>query len=387
MEPIRVAIIGGGGGFFGKPHQMAASLDPERRVVAGVLSSDPDRSIQFGEEWGLDHPFATLDDLIGAHGSGTVPLGYAVVAVPNNQHAAVAIPLLRAGIPVLCEKPMADTMGNALAIAKAVVDTGTPLLLAHTYMGHPMVQLARVMVANGVIGKVRAATSFYLQGWLADPIETKPQALGHQQAQGRTTPAISGPTCCGGDIGSHAHIALEMVTGLEVKRVSAMLSSVVEGRTLDDDFRANCLLTDGVPATVGAEQHAIGFANHHGFRIEGSDGTLVFQQEFSEELTWMTRDDTRILRRNHGNIGEMYPEIATLFRLPGGHVEAFLEALGNCHRATADAVRERNGDQPLYPGLMIPGPAAGLRTMAFLAACIESSQKGSVMTALKHPGP
>ena len=233
MQKLKVGMIGGGGpgSFFGRIHLRAVSLDGTREVTAGALRSNPDAAMTAAEEWGIQG-FADYQAMIDAWQQGTLQLDYATIVTPNHAHFAPAMACLKAGLPVVCEKPMTLSVEEAEELAQVAKEKDVPFVLAHTYTGHPMMMLAREMVKNGEIGEIRKIESWYNQGWLATALEES----GQQQASWRTDPAKTGISNCGGDIGTHAFVAASWVSGLAAKTVSARLNSFVPGWVLDDDF-------------------------------------------------------------------------------------------------------------------------------------------------------
>ena len=271
MAKLCAAMIGGGGpkSFFGSCHRRAIVLDDTRELVAGALRSDSRAALEAAAEWGI-RGYPDYHSLLDAVKSGELQLDYVVIVTPNNAHFEPALCFLEAGIAVLCEKPVTITVSEAQKLDAAARANDVPFVLAHTYTGHPMMMLAREMVQRGDIGDIRKVESWYNQGWLAEQIELE----GHPQAGWRMDPARSGISCCGGDIGTHAFIAATWVSGLDIKRVSARLNSVIEGRVLDDDFNVIAELENGATAVITATQLAVGYKNDNGFRIFGSKGSV-----------------------------------------------------------------------------------------------------------------
>ena len=376
MQKLRVAMIGGGGpeSFFGGVHQRAIALDATRELVAGALRSDPAKALAAADAMGVQgYPDyrAMLDDIV----SGKLTIDYVTVVTPNHVHYEPVKAFLENGIPVVCEKPMTMTVAEAEELGQLVEQNDVPFLLAHTYTGHPMMMLARQWVADGMIGEIRKVESWYLQGWLADPLEKEEV----KQAAWRTDPARAGLSCCGGDIGTHAFVAATWVTGLAVSRVSARLNTFVSGRSLDDDFNTVCELENGATALINATQIAIGHKNDHGFRIYGNRGSLEWHQERAE-----------CLLLNRGNADELYwtgagnahfpDSIGSYLRVPAGHNEDFFEALANLHCTMERRIRARRGEKDVPAAFAHPGVHEGITGMRFVAAAVASSKAEGVWT-------
>jgi len=364
MNKIRVGMVGGGGpdNFFGNVHRRAIALDTTRELVAGALRHNPGTSLEAARELGIKG-FADYKAMIEAHKKGEIELDYAAIVTPNDAHYLPARMCIKNGLPVLCEKPITLTVEEAEKLGALVETNRTPFVLAHTYTGHAMVMLAREIVLNGDIGQVRKVEAWYNQGWLAQPVDNV----------WRLDPKRSGLSCCGGDIGTHAHVAACWVTGLKVVQLSARLNSIVEGRVLDDDFNVIAELENGATAIITATQIAIGYKNDNGFRIFGSKGSIEWRQERAEKL---------LVRRGRcdeiywiGSNYDYFPEkIKPYLRLPSGHNEDFFEALANLHLTMEFMVRKHNGEDNVPEPYSHPEVTAGIDGMQFVAAAVKSSQ-------------
>src|SRR5580704_7208049 len=231
---LRMGMVGGGpGAFIGPVHRIAAELDGKIELVAGAFSQSPERSRVAGEIYKIDpdRAYADYTAMIAAECKRADPIDFVAIVTPNHLHLPVALASLAAGFPVMSEKPATATYQEAVELEHAVVKSGLPYGLTHTYAGYALVREARSICATGQLGGIRKIVVEYLQGWLSQPIET----TGQKQAAWRSDPAQSGLGGCIGDIGVHGFHLTEYVTGLKVVGLNASLLSVVAGRKLDDD--------------------------------------------------------------------------------------------------------------------------------------------------------
>lgn len=366
-KKLRVGIIGGGGpdAFFGNAHRRAINLDGNFDLVAGALRSDPDAAMEAAHEWGIIG-YPTWQEMLEAQHH--IELDLVTIVTPNCAHYAPALAFLQAGIPVMCEKPMTMSSGQAVSLCQAVDDKEVPVGLAHTYTGHPMMMYAKDMIYQGAIGEIRKVEVCYRQGWLADPLEER----GQKQASWRTDPEKAGISGCGGDIGIHAHNTAEWVTGLSVGRVSARLNTFAHGRKLDDDFNVIGEMEEGATAIITATQIARGYKNALEFRVFGTDGSIEWHQERAEKL-WI----------NRGRHDEVYwlgatefPEIiASYTRLSGGHNEDFIPALANLYETLRRRICITRGEEA-PEAFSHPDERDGYSGMRFLEAAVASSRDG-----------
>ncbi len=268
---LKLGMVGGGqGAFIGGVHRMAARLDGRWELVAGALSSDPARAAASAADLGIAPDRSYSDFAQMALAEAARPDGIAAVAIvtPNHLHAKVATAFLRAGIAVICDKPMTATLPEAEELAALAAETSVPFVLTQTYTGYPMVREARRMIAEGAIGAVRHVQVEYLQDWLAGPVEQS----GQKQAVWRTDPDLSGEGGCIADIGTHAVNLATFVSGLGVQAVLADLTAFEPGRRLDDNAAVLLRFDGGAKGMIWASQIAPGTKNALRFRIAGERG-------------------------------------------------------------------------------------------------------------------
>lgn len=234
-EPrIRLGMVGGGAGaFIGAVHRIAARMDDQFELVAGALSSTPEKARTSGAELGLD-PTRVYDDFKSmAIREARLKDGIEAVAIvtPNHMHFPAAVEFLKRGIHVICDKPLTSNLADAKKLQKAVEASGALFVLTHNYSGYPMVRQAREMVERGDLGEIRLVQMEYPQDWLAEPVEQ----TGQKQAAWRTDPARSGVGGSTGDIGTHAYQLGCFISGLKLDELAADVHTFVPGRALDDN--------------------------------------------------------------------------------------------------------------------------------------------------------
>ncbi|GLK84284.1 Gfo/Idh/MocA family protein [Ancylobacter defluvii] len=375
--PIRLGMVGGGSGaFIGAVHRIAARLDDEFRLVAGALSSTPEKARASAEALGLARSY---DDFAAmARGEARRKDGIEAVAIvtPNHMHAGPAIEFLKRGIHVICDKPLTATMAEAKKLAKAAEQSKALFILTHNYTGYPMVRQARAMVEAGELGRLRLVQVEYVQEWLTEAAER----FGSKQAEWRTDPARSGAGGATGDIGTHAYNLACFVSGLTPEALAADLSSFVPGRALDDNAHVLLRFPAGARGMLWASQVAPGNENGLRLRIYGDKGGIEWAQEDPNRL-WFTPfgEPKRLITRNGAGAG---PEAARVSRIPPGHPEGYLEAFANIYAEAARAIRaHRSGEAP-PAGTLYPTLADGLAGMRFVAACVQSSKRNAAWVAL-----
>ena len=374
-QKIRMGMVGGGlGAFIGSVHRMAAALDGEIELVCGAFSSDPEKSRASAAQLGLptERSYATFEEMIEREKSLPVERRMHCVSIvtPNHVHFAPAKMALEHGFHVICDKPLAFNMSEALALEKLVGETGLVFALTHNYTGYPMVKQARQMIRHGEIGKIRKVVVEYPQGWLSTDVEKH----GHKQAAWRTDPARSGIAGAMGDIGTHAENLAEYITGLKITELCADLSIFVPGRQLDDDGHVLLHFDNGAKGILYASQIAAGEENNLSIRVYGEKGGLEWRQMEPNTLLakWLDRP-TQLYRTS---VGPLYPEAVAHTRIGApGHPEGYLEAFANIYRNFALTVRaylEGRNPDPLYADF--PSVQDGVRGMHFVEKVVESGK-------------
>ena len=375
-RPIRFGMVGGGNdAFIGGVHRIAARIDGRFQLVAGALSSTPEKAQASGAVLGLD-PTRIYDDFKAmAIREARLKDGIEAVAIvtPNHVHYAVAREFLKRGIHVICDKPLTSTLADAKKLVKAAHDSDALFVLTHNYTGYPLMRQARQMIAEGVLGKIRVVQVEYAQAWLT-------KAESSKQAAWRTDPARSGAGGSTGDIGTHAFNLASFVTGLALDSLSADLQSFVSGRQLDDNAHVMMRFEGGARGMLWCSQVAPGNENGLRLRVYGEAGGLEWAQENPNQL-WYTPhgEPKRLLTR--GGVGAT-DDAARVTRIPAGHPEGYLEGFATIYREAADAITAHRAGRDVPADVLYPTIEDGLKGMQFVDACVRSSKRDGAWVKL-----
>jgi predicted dehydrogenase len=372
---LRAGIVGGGrGAFIGAVHRMAAELDGEALVVAGALSSDPERAAESARDWRLERSYDDYARMAREEAARADGIDFAIVATPNHLHYPVASAFLDAGIHVICDKPLALTVEEAEDLAARVAAGRLCFALTHPYAAYPLIREARARVAAGDLGDLRRVVVEYQQDWLREPLEL----TGHKQAGWRADPARAGLGGCIGDIGTHAQHLLEYVGGRRIASLCADLTAFVPGRQLDDDANLLVRLEGGAKGVLTCSQVACGEENALTLRLYGTRAGLEWRQQEPNTLLWKPADAPwQLLRAGAGHTGA---EARAATRTPPGHPEGYVEAFANVYRRFAADVRRVAAGAPAQRDY--PGTDEGVRGMRFIRAAVESSARGAAWVDL-----
>lgn len=374
MERLRLGMVGGGqGAFIGGVHRIAARLDGQWDLVAGALSSDAARAHASAAELGIaaDRSYSSFEEMAKTEAARDDGIDAVAIVTPNHMHAGPAVAFLKAGIHVICDKPLAATMEEAQEIAQAAETSGALFFLTHNYTAYPQIRQARQMVAEGALGDIRVVQVEYAQDWLTEPADNK-------QADWRTDPARSGAGGCVGDIGTHAYNLACFVTGLKADSLAADLQAFVEGRQVDDNVHVMLRFAGGARGMLWASQVAVGNENGLRLRVHGTRGGIEWAQENPNQMTYTHFGEPKqILTR--GGAGANAAGLAPT-RIPPGHPEGYLEGFATLYSEAAEAIRMAKN--ATGQATLVPGIEDGLAGMRFIAGCIASSRNNAAWVAL-----
>lgn len=368
---LRLALIGGGAGsFIGAMHRQAARRDDRYEVVSGVFSSQPERSRQFGMGLGLapGRLHGSVQEMLDAEAAR--PDGAEVVAImtPNDSHHEYAMAALERGFDVICDKPMTNTLYEAETLHEKVRQTGLIFCLTHNYSGYPMVRQAKEMVAAGELGIIRLVQVEYVQGGKADEAQAMPAV-----PNWKYDPVRGGLSRVMGDIGTHAHHLARFISGLEVSQVSAEVGAIVPGRTIHDYAGALLRFDNGARGSFWVTQAAAGVENGLRIRVSGTKGSLEWQQEVPQLLTFKPLQAPCQIRIPNGP-GTL-PLAARSTHIAKGHPEGFPDGFANIYADAAEAIAARRaGTRADALALHFPNSWDGLLGIRFIEGVLASSQ-------------
>ena len=370
---IRLGMVGGGqGAFIGAVHRLAARMDDQYEFVAGALSADAAKAKASGGELGLaaDRIYPDFREMAKAEAKRKDGIEAVSIVTPNHMHFPAAKAFIEAGIHVICDKPLALNLQEALALEILLAKNKNVIFaLTHNYSGYPMIRHARAMVAAGELGDIRLVQGEYPQDWLTTDLEKS----GQKQAAWRTDPARTGAGGCVGDIGTHTYQLGCFVSGLTLDELSADLTTFVKGRRVDDNVHVMLRYKGGARGMIWTSQVAPGHENGLKIRVYGTKGGLEWVQADPNYL-WYTPygEPKRLITRGGAGANAA---AARVTRVPPGHPEGYLEGFANIYTEVARAIKARRAGKKADKDVQFPGIEDGVAGMAFIEACVKSSAK------------
>jgi len=228
-------------------------------------------------------------------------IGLIDVSTPGDSHAEIAIAAAGEGKHVFCEKPLANTLKEARAMADAVKKNGVVGMVNFNYRRVPAVQLAKRLIQDGRIGRIYHWRAVYLQDWIMDPNFPLVWRLQKHLAGSGTL----------GDLGAHSIDLARMLVG-EITEVTGLTETFIKRRpllsgttgglgaaasaeygdvTVDDAALFMTRFDNGAVGTFEVTRFANGRRNYNSFEINGSKGSIVFNLERMNELNVLFNDD------------------------------------------------------------------------------------------------
>ena len=368
---IRLGMVGGGeGAFIGAVHRIASRLDDHYELVAGALSSTPDKARRSGEALGLaaDRIYDDYESMAETEAKRSGGIEAVAIVTPNHMHAGPTYAFLKAGVHVICDKPLTVSLAEGKKMKAAVDKSDRIFALTHNYTAYPLVRRMREMAQGGELGEIRLVQVEYPQDWLAGPIET----TGNTQAEWRVDPKRSGAGGALGDIGTHAFNLADFVTGLELAELSADPSRFGKGGVLDDNAQIMLRYANGARGALWVSQVASGEENELRLRIYGTKGGVNWLQSNPNRMIWTPLGKSaRIVTRGGPDSGET---AARVTRVPPGHPEGYLEGFATIYSEVALAIKAaRTGKKP-PKGVMFPTIDDGMKSLAFVEAAVKSGK-------------
>ena len=379
INKIQYGMVGGGeGAFIGEIHRMAARLDNHFELVAGAFSAEAERSKRSGTTLGLleDRCYADYQEMVSKELAREQPIEAVVIVTPNHLHLPIAEVFLKAGIHVICDKPLSAKLEEAHSFANFARQADKIFAITYNYSGYPLVRHAREIIAQGELGEIRTVQIEYAQDWLSGKLEES----GHKQAVWRTDPMQAGDGGCLGDIGTHAFHLACFVSGLKPKAILADLKHFVEGRNVDDNAHILLRFSGGAKGMLWVSQVAPGNENGLRLRIYGSKAGLEWSQENPNYLKLSSLGEApKVLGRGSP---ELSAAAAKMTRIPPGHPEGYIEGFANIYNEIAQAIYATRIGKPFPQGVLFPDLDDGIAGMEFIDAALKSNKNNSEWVSL-----
>ncbi len=279
---IGIGLIGSG--FMGRAHALAfrnvGGVFPlARQPRLELLADHPEeRAVAAAASLGFRRATGDWAALVRDPAVDVV-----AIATPNRLHAPMALAAIEAGKHVYCEKPLATTLHDAIAMTRAADTAGVVTTVGFNYLKNPLIATAREIVQSGEIGTVTGFRGIHAEDFMADPDAAFSWRCEPEQAGGALA-----------DIGSHIVSLARHLLG-EVEGVCGRLDTIHGERPLPGGGRRAVSVDDQASMLVRFKDHPFtaslstswlsrGRDMQLAFELSGTRGALCFTQERFNEL-------------------------------------------------------------------------------------------------------
>lgn len=301
-RPLKAGVIGVG--LAGGPHLEAIGRTGLAEAAA-VAASSEESARRAADRWAVADAHGDWRTLIADHEIDVVHN-----CTPNHLHAEVAHAVLAAGKHLITEKPLAMNVADAIALVAAAADMPVTTAFCHNYRCYAMVTEAHELIRAGAIGEVFHVHGVYLQDWLSDG----------GVRNWRLDPMQSGASTTFADLGTHWCDLAMHLSGRRIESVCAAIASR-HGRPIDDHGGVLLRFDNDMLGTLVFSQVAPGAKNSFRIRLDGSEGSLSWDQERPEEL-WLGRQGAPNELR-HKSAGQLHERADRRAHLPAGEIEGW----------------------------------------------------------------
>lgn len=378
-KEIGVGMIGYA--FMGKSHsngwrQVARFFDvPREPRLKTVCGRNEDALKQAAGEFGFEQTETDWKKLLADDEIEIID-----ICSPGNLHEPMAIAALEAGKHVVCEKPLANDLAQAVRMTAAAKKSGRKTLTAYNYRRVPAIAMAKQMIDSGELGEIYHWRGVYLQDWIMDPEFPLVWRL-------QADVAGSGPH---GDLNAHITDLARWLVG-DIDEVVGMKKTFIEERpteegapggglgaaggatkgkvTVEDAFLYMARFSNGALGSFEATRFAGGRRNYNSWEINGSKGSLTFNLERLNELEYYNMADPggrqgfRTIICNDAD--QPYNEAWW----PGGHIIGWEHTFTHEFKDFIEAIDSGAEVQPNFED--------GAKTQAVLEAAMDSTNSGN----------
>ncbi len=360
MSKIGIGIIGGG--YMGKAHAVAMSavgaifdtaLRPHLEVVA---ATSPESAERYRQQFGFERGTADWRDLVSDPKVDAI-----VIASPQDTHREIAEAAFALGKPVLCEKPLADSLEDSQAMVAAAEASGVVNMIGFNYIRTPASQFARQLLAQGAIGDVTWFRGEHAEDFMADP-----QSPFNWRCEGMANGNM-------GDLAPHPINAALALMG-PIEKVMSEVECVHKTRpggtvTNDDHAQIMCRFANGAMGHIYSSRIATGRKMGYAYEIHGTKGAIRFDQEDQNAL-WLYRMEGPEATRGFVKIlaGPAHPDYEP-FCQGAGHGTGYQDQIIIEAKDFLEAIES---GKPVWPTFR-----DGLAVAEVVEAVLKSAQNGA----------
>jgi len=288
---IRYGVVGLG--HIAQVAVLPAFAHAENSELAALVSDDPEKLETLGRRYKVKARFS-YDQFDECLRSGILDAVY--IALPNHLHREYAERAARAGVHVLCEKPMAVTEEDCLAMIKTAEANGVKLMVAYRLHFEEANLKAIDLVQNGRLGEARLFDSVFTMQVKPGDIRLNRRDLG------------GGPLY---DIGVYCINAVCNLFGAEPMEVVAFSANNGDPRFQESEETVAAVLRFPGRERVASFTCSFNGADVSTYRVVGTEGELVMDPayEYAGELKQRVTINGRSRERSFPKRDQFAPEL------------------------------------------------------------------------------
>ncbi len=377
-QPIRWGMVGGGkGSQIGYIHRSSAQRDGRFQLLAGAFDINAQRGKDFGAQIGVDSHRCYKDykEMFSQEAKREDGIQAVSIATPNFTHYEICKEALRAGLHVVCEKPLCFSSAQAEELIFLAQNQQKIVGVTYGYTGFPMVHQARNMIEKGELGEIRIINMQFAHGFHSQEVESQDPG-----AKWRVTSEMAGPSYVLGDTGTHIlFLAETMVPGLEIESLLCSKQSFVKSRApLEDNATVLLNFKNNRVGTLWASAVNAGSMHQQKIRVIGSKASVEWWDEYPNQLRYEVQGKpAQILERGMGYLYHSDDAVSS-DHIGGGHAEGLFEAWSNLYdRFCRAMIAKDQKDKETLSDLWYPNILDGARGIQFIEKCIQSAEEGS----------
>jgi len=329
---LKIAFLGGAfHSAVGRAHRAAIEMDQRFELVAGCFSREAEISQSTALKYGVNpvRAYSNIDQLL-TNEAGKVDA--VVIMTPQNQHGQQVVTCLEAGLPVVCEKALVESVEEAVSIRSKLLSCGGFLAVTYNYTGYPILRELKHMIQQGRFGKIQQIQIEMPQEGFArvgsDGLPFTPQQWRLRDAG---IPTISL------DLGVHLHMMIGFLTRERPEEVVATSKSYGNFKQVTDSISCLANYSNDLTCNIWYSKTALGYRNGLKLRIFGEKGTAEWVQENPESLQIADNSGGRFIV-DRGSKEIKIANQSRYTRFKAGHPAGFIEAYANYYYDVADSL-------------------------------------------------
>ena len=374
---LRLGVVGGG--RIATTQAMAARMSGFFEVVAGALSSDPERAADKARDFHIsdDRSYTSFEEMATHEAERDDGVDMVMVTTPNHLHYPAAKAFIEKAVHVICDKPLVNAVSEADSLVSLVRQNDVVFAVGYVMSCFPMVRQAREIVASGLLGPINQIHVEFMQDWMVPP-----QSADQPHVKWRLDPEKSGKTSCVGDIGTHAAHLASFVTGHELTDLKADFHVCGAPKPLEDTVFMTTRFDHEIPGTLMATRLASGNRGGLRLRVFGAKGGLEWDLESCDTLKLnLFGSPDQVISRGHGH--GVSPAVERLVRAGRGFPEGIIEAWANLYSEIAVAIAAQKDGKTLPDSFdQFPKLQDGKAGVQFIDASFASHQAGGQWVSL-----